>query len=96
MKYNAQAMQAVAEILIAEMEHLVEQSLLVSVSDNTVCQETERFGTLQQEREAHWQEESQDLDWLQARQRQASPTPPKRLYGFLDRVMVPLQGNGGR
>lgn len=78
------------EVAFEEAARLVERFLLVRVSDNTVRKETERFGALQQAREACWEEQSQDLEWLQKRSRQPGPQPG-RLYGSLDGVMVPLQ-----
>jgi hypothetical protein len=80
------------QVAFEEAARVVERLLLVSVSDNTVRQETERFGALQQAQEAEWQTQSQDLDWLQARQRQARQSAPERVYGSLDGTMVPLHG----
>lgn len=78
------------EVAFEEAARLVERFLLVRVSDNTVRKETERFGTLQQAREAFWQAQSQDLEWLQARRRQPG-RQAGRLYGSLDGVMAPLK-----
>ncbi len=70
---------------------MVERYLLFRVSDNTIRKETERFGALQQAREGYWQQQSQDVDWLQARLQQVG-SQPGRLYGSLDGVMAPLRG----
>ncbi|MGB5539654.1 MAG: ISKra4 family transposase [Gammaproteobacteria bacterium] len=79
------------EVAFEEASRLVERYLLFRVSDNTLRKETERFGALQQAQEAHWKQQSQATDWLQTRLRQCGPQPG-RLYGSLDGVMVPLQG----
>ncbi|NIV32372.1 MAG: hypothetical protein GWN58_23895, partial [Anaerolineae bacterium] len=52
-----------------EAAQLVERLLLLRVSENTVRHETQRYGQLQQEREAQWQQESQDMERLIARRR---------------------------
>jgi hypothetical protein len=80
------------EVAFEEATRLIERFLLVQVSDNTIRKETERFGTLQQERETVWQEQSQHLEWLEERRRQPGWTQPARVYGSIDGVMVPLQG----
>jgi hypothetical protein len=79
------------EVAFEEASRLVERYLLFRVSDNTLRKETERFGALQQAREAHWKKQSQDEDWLQERLHQVGPQPG-RLYGSLDGVMAPLRG----
>lgn len=78
------------EVAFEEASRWLERFLLFRVSDNTVRKETERFGALQQEIEAHWQSDSQDEAWLQARQHQLAQQPG-RLYGSIDGVMAPLQ-----
>lgn len=80
------------EVAFEEATRLVEHFLLIQVSDNTIRKETERFGAFQQEREKEWQEQSQNLEWLNERQRRLGRTRPTRVYGSLDGVMVPLQG----
>jgi len=60
------------EVAFAEASKLLNKLLLVSISDNTIRKETERFGCLQQEIEKEWKEQSQNEDWLQARQCSAS------------------------
>lgn len=79
------------EVAFAEAARLVERFLLVRVSDNTVRKETERFGKLQAEREAGWQQKSHKPEWLLARRRKPGQQAG-RLYGSLDGVMAPLKG----
>ena len=79
------------EVAFEEGARFLERFLLFRVSDNTLRKETERFGELQQEQEAAWQQLSQDEQWLQRRQREIG-RQPGRLYGSLDGVMAPLKG----
>lgn len=79
------------EIAFEEATRWLEHYLLFRVSDNTLRKETERFGELQQAEEAVWQQNSQKISWLQARQRTLGQQAG-RLYGSLDGVMAPLQG----
>ncbi len=79
------------EIAFEEATHWLERFLLFRVSDNTLRKETERFGELQQEQEEIWKQKSQEVSWLQARQREVGKQAG-RLYGSLDGVMAPLQG----
>jgi hypothetical protein len=78
------------EVAFEEASRLVERYLLFRVSDNTLRKETEQFGALQQEREKHWVQQSQDIGWLQERLRQVG-RQSGRLYGSLDGVMAPLR-----
>jgi hypothetical protein len=55
------------EVALEEASRLVERCLLIQVSDNTLCKETERFGELQKTQEAHWIEQSKSEAWLQGR-----------------------------
>lgn len=80
------------EVAFEEATRLIERFLLVKVSDNTIRKETERFGALQQEREKVWQKQSQNLEWLNERHRLSDGARPARVYGSIDGVMVPLQG----
>jgi len=66
-----------------------EEVLLVRVSENTVRKETQSYGQLQMQEEARWHKESHDEERLQERLR-SIPDPPKRLYGSLDGVIVPV------
>jgi len=70
---------------------LVERFLLLEVSDNTLRKETQTFGRLQEQIEADWQAQSQDPQALQTRLR-TSVERPGRLYGSLDGVQTPLEG----
>ena len=79
------------EIAFEEATYWLERFLLFRVSDNTLRKETERFGELQQAEEEEWQRKSQAVNWLQARQREQG-RQVGRLYGSLDGVMAPLQG----
>jgi hypothetical protein len=79
------------EIAFEEATRWLERFLLFRVSDNTLRKETERFGKLQQEEEDKWQRDSQELKWLQARQREVGKQTG-RLYGSVDGVMAPLVG----
>jgi hypothetical protein len=77
------------EVAFEEATRWLERFLLFRVSDNTLRKETERFGPLQQEEEAQSQQQSQEVAWLQQRQREMQK-PVGRLYGSLDGVMAPL------
>lgn len=79
------------EVAFEEGTRWLERFLLFRVSDNTLRKETERFGELQQAEEGGWQQKSQEVSWLQARQRTLGQQAG-RLYGSLDGVMAPLQG----
>jgi len=72
-----------------EASRLAEQLLLVRVSENTVLHETRCLGQLRRQEERRWQTESRDLNQLQTRQR-IVPDRPRRLYGSLDGVQVPV------
>jgi hypothetical protein len=78
-----------AETAFEEGAALVERFTQVKVSDNTVRKETQRFGNLQAGREAYWKQQSEDEQALQERQRDVQQRP-KRLYGSIDGVYVPL------
>jgi hypothetical protein len=64
---------------------------LIRISDNTVRKETERFGALQDGYEKELIEKSQDVDWLQKRQREQKIVQTGRIYGSVDGFMVPLR-----
>lgn len=78
------------EVAFEEAGRWIEQFLLFRVSDNTVRKETERFGELQAQREADWQEHSQDEQELQQRTQQPGRRAG-RLYASIDGAMAPLQ-----
>jgi hypothetical protein len=79
------------EIAFEEATHWLERFLLFRVSDNTLRKETEGFGELQKGEEEEWQRQCQEVQWLQSRQREVG-RQAGRLYGSLDGVMAPLQG----
>lgn len=79
------------EVAFEEASRLVERFLLIQVSDNTLRKETELFGELQKEKEAHWKQQSQSEGWLQERLRKVG-TQPGRFYGSIDGVMAPCKG----
>lgn len=79
------------EAAFEEAARKIEKLLLLKVSENTVRKATQSFGELQQAREEQQQAESQDMDNLIARRREVT-APPERLYGALDGVQVPLDG----
>lgn len=72
-----------------EASRQIQQYLQVEVSANTIRQETQRIGARQARKEQTWIEQSQDLDYLQQRERQ--PKGPKRMYGSIDGAFVPLE-----
>lgn len=73
-----------------EASKTVKRLLLLDVSDNTIRQETQRVGRRCQEREQQLQQQSQDHDYLTDRKRREQA--PRRLYGSIDGVKVPLKG----
>jgi hypothetical protein len=64
--------------------------LLFEVSENTVRAETQTFGALQAAREDALCNQSQSLDYLQARLRKP-PVVPTRLYGSMDAAKVRIE-----
>jgi hypothetical protein len=82
------ALEAI-DVSFDQASRKIEQLLLVKVAENTVRKVTEDFGELQAHEEEALIEESQDVDNLIARRRSISD-PPKRLYGALDGVLVPV------
>ena len=72
-----------------EAKSQIKEYLQVDVSANTIRQETKIIGEKQAEREQKWISQSQDLDYLQERER--LPKRPKRLYGSIDGAFVPLE-----
>jgi hypothetical protein len=72
-----------------EASRQIQQYLQVDVCANTIRQETQRIGQKQVVREQNWIEQSQDLDYLQERERQ--PQGPQRMYGSIDGAFVPLE-----
>jgi Uncharacterised protein family (UPF0236) len=72
-----------------EARRQIQQYLQVDVSANTIRQETQLIGEKQADHERTWITQSQDLAYLQERERQ--PKGPKRLYGSIDGAFVPLE-----
>lgn len=64
--------------------------LLFSVSENTVRSETEQMGALQEEQEEERIKDSQDVAWLQERERNPGRVVP-RLYGSMDAAKVRIE-----
>lgn len=64
--------------------------LLFDVAQNTVRSETEKMGVLQQEFETELIQQSQDEEYLQARERDPGVIP-SRLYGSLDAAKVRIE-----
>ncbi len=79
------------EMAYEEATRLVEQFLLIEVSDNTLRKETECFGALQAAEEKQWEQASQNESQLQTRLREVGPKKG-RLYGSMDGAIVPLHG----
>jgi hypothetical protein len=72
-----------------EASRQIQEYLQVDVCANTIRQETQRIGQKQAKREQNWIEQSQDLEYLQERERQ--PQGIKRMYGSIDGAFVPLE-----
>lgn len=72
-----------------EATRLTRELLLLDVSENTIRKQTQRYGRMQSQREAQWQESSEDPEQLFARRRSVTVSP-ERLYGSLDGVIVPV------
>jgi len=72
-----------------EARHHIQQYLQVGVSANTIRQETQEIGERQTQREQVWLEQSQNLSYLQQRERQTKR--PQRVYGSIDGAFVPLE-----
>ena len=79
------------ETAYEEATRLVEQFLLIEISDNTVRKETEQYGILQAAEEKRLEQESQDEKRLQMRLREKG-MQKGRLYGSIDGAIVPLHG----
>jgi len=72
-----------------EAQRHIGEYLLVEVSINTIRTETQRIGRMQSQRESEWLQQSQDLDYLQGRERH--PVVAERMYGSIDGAFVPLE-----
>jgi Uncharacterised protein family (UPF0236) len=71
-----------------EARRHIREYLLVEVSVNTIRAETQRIGAMQAQQEKEWLLQSQDLDYLQTRERE--PAHLERVYGSIDGAFVPL------
>jgi hypothetical protein len=78
------------ELSFGESRDWLSAFLLFQVSENTIRSETQALGAVQEEREAQVCQQSQDLDYLQARLREKTPLPA-RLYGSLDAAKVRIE-----
>lgn len=72
-----------------EAQRLAEQLLLLDISDNTIRKATQALGAAQQELERQWQQQSQSPAYLR-QQTRLKETVPRRLYGSIDGVQVPV------
>jgi len=78
------------ELSFGESRDWLSAFLLFEVSENTIRSETQALGVVQEEREAKVCQQSQDLDYLQARLREKTSLPA-RLYGSLDAAKVRIE-----
>lgn len=72
-----------------EAKRLAQQLLLLDISDNSIRKTTRAMGQMQKELEAAWIQKSQSPAFLQQQTRQKKKAP-KRLYGSIDGVQVPV------
>lgn len=72
-----------------EAQRQIKQYLAVEVSANTIRKETQLIGERQSKREELWVSQSQDLSYLQERER--IQERPKRLYGSIDGAFAPVE-----
>ena len=71
-------------------QEVIERYLLVHISANTIRRETQAMGERQQAQEKEWLQQSHDFDYLRKRRREIKEKP-KRVYGSIDGVFVPLK-----
>jgi len=72
-----------------EAKRLAQQLLLLDISDNSIRKTTQAMGQMQKELEAEWIQQSQSAAFMQQQARQKKKAP-KRLYGSIDGVQVPV------
>lgn len=72
-----------------EAKRLAQQLLLLDISDNSIRKTTQAMGQMQKELEAEWIQQSQSSAFMQQQARQKKKAP-KRLYGSIDGVQVPV------
>jgi hypothetical protein len=70
-------------------EKLAAELLLLDISDNTIRSQTQQMGQLQADLEAEQEQACQQVNIVRQRA-QAGQERPKRLYGSLDGVLVPI------
>ena len=71
-------------------QEVVERYLLLRICANTIRHETQAMGERQQAQEETWLEESRDFEYLRTRRREIQQKP-RRVYGSIDGVFVPLK-----
>lgn len=79
-----------AELPFRRGSELLEALCGISLSENSVREATQRMGREVMAEEAEWAAESEDVAALKARDRVPKEKKPKRLYGSLDGVLVPI------
>ncbi|MCJ7623875.1 MAG: ISKra4 family transposase [Anaerolineaceae bacterium] len=72
-----------------ESQKQIGEYLMVDVSINTIRKETQAIGIRQEQKEEEWITNSQDLAYLQERERTVTEQP-KRMYGSIDGALVPI------
>ena len=71
-------------------QEVIERYLLLHVSANTIRCETQAMGERQQAEEDEWLKQSHSFEYLRKRRRK-NKEKPKRVYGSIDGVFVPLK-----
>lgn len=84
--------QVGAEIPFERGQVLLEKVSGLRLSENTIRQATQRVGAEVMGVEKGWQEESQDEEVLREHDLLPATAKPCRLYGSLDGVIVPVEG----
>lgn len=72
---------------------LLQETLLIELSDHSLDKAAQAYGEEQMKREAEWDTQAQDMDGLLERQR--TMKPPRRLYGCMDGGRVHVRGQPG-
>jgi len=72
-----------------EAKRLAQQLLLLDISDNSIRKVTQAMGAVQKELESQWMQQSKSSVFLHQQTRQKKKAP-KRLYGSIDGVQVPV------
>lgn len=72
-----------------EAQRLAQQLLLLDISDNSIRKATQAMGEVQKELETQWIQQSQSAPFLR-QQTRLKKKAPKRLYGSIDGVQVPV------